>query len=139
MKRKRALAAFVALALVGPISACTDGPASPEAELSGSWGGDGFGLQVSTGTASAIFDCAYGTLETPIPLAHDGSFSVEGEYVREVGPAALANPASYTGRVMGSEIELSVIVRDTLASGGDYVVGPFAGGRGDDPSVVYCQ
>lgn len=139
MNRSVVLSGFAALAFVGLAAACTDTPASPEAELSGSWGGDGFGLQVSSGSATAVFDCAFGTLKTPIVLGPDGRFSVEGDYVREIGPAALSNPATYEGRVTGSRMELSVAVRDTIGSSGDFQVGPFSGERGAEPTVAYCQ
>jgi hypothetical protein len=127
------------MALIALAAACHGTPLSPGEELRGSWGGDGFGLQVSASSASAVFDCAYGTLATPIPLGPRGEFSIEGQYVREVGPAALPNPATYAGRVTRSSIELTVTVTDTIGSAGQYRLGPFTGVEGDDPTVVYCQ
>lgn len=132
-------AGLSATTLIALAAACHGAPLSLGAELRGSWGGDGFGLQVSATSASAIFDCAYGTLETPIPLGPDGHYSVGGQYVREVGPAALPSPATYEGRVTRSSIELTVTVTDTLATSGQYRLGPFTGGEGEDPVVVYCQ
>ena len=128
------VAAFIALA-----GACDDAPFSPGDEIRGSWGGEGFGLEVFADSASALFTCAYGTLETPILLGFDHRFVTRGEYVREVGPAALPNPARYEGLVRGSAIELTVVVTDTIGVAGTYTVGPFAGTLGGEPQVYYCQ
>jgi hypothetical protein len=72
-------------------------------------------------------------------LASDRRFSTGGEYVREVGPAALRNPARYEGLVRGSVMELTVVVTDTIGQAGTYTVGPFVGRWGGEAKVFYCQ
>ena len=121
------------------MGACDGTPFFPEDKIHGRWGGEGFGLVVSADSATAVFTCAYGTLETPIVLGVDRRFFAQGEYVREVGPAALRNPATYEGRVSGSAIELVLVVTDTIGPSGTYTLGPFAGIRGGEPKVSYCQ
>ena len=68
-----------------------------------------------------------------------GAGGGEAVFTREVGPAALRNPARYEGRVGGSAIELTLIVTDTIGLAGTYTLGPFAGKRGGLPKVYYCQ
>jgi hypothetical protein len=128
-----------AIILSALAAGCDGTPVSPPDELRGTWGGEGFGLEVSLEFAAALFTCAYGELETPIPLGADGRFATPGTYVREVGPAALRNPASYEGRVQGGTLELSVVVTDTIGSGSTYTLGPFVGTRGGTPVVFHCQ
>jgi hypothetical protein len=130
---------LVAVVLAALASGCDDAPLLPPDELRGTWGGEGFGLEVSLEFAAALLTCAYGELETPIPLGADGRFAAPGAYVREVGPAALRNPASYEGRVQGETLELSVVVTDTIGSGGTHTLGPFVGTRGGTPVVFHCQ
>jgi hypothetical protein len=128
--------AFLVIAFA---SGCGAPPFAPGQQVSGRWGGEGFALDVTPEAASARFDCAYGNLETPIVLGVDHRFTTSGDYVREVGPAALRNPARYEGRVKGRTVELSVLVTDTLAQGGTYTMGPFNGTLGGVPRVYYCQ
>lgn len=129
-------ALIAALTLAGACHASVFGPGDV---LRGSWGGRGMGLEVDVDTASAVFDCGYGTLEAPIVLDAHGRFSTPGEYVREVGPRALRNPARFEGRVRGSYLEVSVFVTDTIAGTGPFIVGPFSGALGAQPQVYFCQ
>lgn len=132
--------ALVAMALLIALQACHGGtPLGPGPELQGSWGGTGFGLEVFADSAFARFDCAYGRPETPIRLDDTGRFAVGGDYVREVGPASLPNPAQYQGRVTGNSIELTVVITDTISGTGSGTLGPFTGKRDGQPLVVYCQ
>ncbi len=139
MTSRNAHGVRAAVALAALLSGCDGTPLDPSGALVGSWGGDGFGLEISADSASAVFTCAYGTLEAPIVLDSDRGFTTLGAYVREVGPAALRSPASYRGRLIGSLLELSVVVTDTIGSAGTYMVGPFVGTRGGTPRVFYCQ
>lgn len=129
----------VATVLIALAAACNDTPLTVGGLLVGSWGGEGFGLEIAPDSASAVFTCAHGSLDTPIALDADGGFSAQGEYVREVGPAALRNPARYVGVLTGSTLTLSVIVTDTLGQAGTYTVGPFVGTRDGVPRVFFCQ
>lgn len=125
--------------VIAAAAACDGTPSSPGVEIRGSWGGEGFGLEAFADSASAVFTCAFGTLDTPIELGPGARFSTQGEYVRLVGPAALRSPARYDGRVSGSAIELIVVVTDTTGPAGTQTLGPFVGRRGEEPRVFYCQ
>lgn len=50
----------------------------------GRWGGDRVELVVGSGSAQLEFDCAHGSIPSPIPL-RDGAFDVAGVYVPEHG------------------------------------------------------
>jgi hypothetical protein len=107
--------------------------------LSGRWAGDGFSLSVTTDSAVARFDCAYGGLRTPILLSSEGEFAAEGDFVREIGPAALGNPARYEGDVQGVRIWFRVLVTDTIFRTGTATLGPFEGRRDGQARVAFCQ
>jgi hypothetical protein len=121
------------------LTSCRAGPTEIPDVLTGRWGGDGFSLLVTTDSASARFACAYGELRVPIPLSSEGAFSVEGDFVREIGPAALGNPARYEGQVRGIRISLRVLVTDTVFGTGTSTLGPFEGLRDGEARVAYCQ
>ena len=51
----------------------------------GTWGGDHVELVLDAAHGSLEFDCAHGTMQAPIPVAGDGTFTVTGTFVREHG------------------------------------------------------
>jgi len=130
---------LVVLAGAALVAACGDGTTDLPGLLVGRWGGEGFALVVTSDSAAARFDCAYGTFGTPVLLSPAGAFSADGSYVQEIGPAALGNPARYEGAVDGERLTLRVVVTDTIFGMGTDTVGPFRGTRGGPASAVYCQ
>ena len=129
------------LAVVGTfgLAGCGEDPKGPRPELRGRWGGAHFGLLVTSARATALFDCGAGTLEIPIVVDPDGRFAATGNYTREIGPAALTNPARYEGWVFHDALVLSATVTDTLSGGDLLEIGPFVGTPDRDPDVAYCE
>lgn len=136
--RARTLVAAATLAASAALAACGDGITDLPAILIGRWGGDGLSLLATSDSAVARFDCATGALRTPVLLSSRGTFSADGGYVQEVGPAALGNPARYSGRVEGDRLTLRVVVTDTLFDNGTVTLGPFEATRGRAPVVAFC-
>jgi hypothetical protein len=108
-----AAAAFLAAPTPGHPSAGPSPEQKKPATLSGSWGGEGAGLQITEGGAQLFFDCAKGSIEGAITPDEDGRFEMAGRYVREgPGPARPEQTqgvgARYLGQVDGNTLTLSV-------------------------------
>jgi len=91
-------------------------PAPPKDEgsaLTGSWGGDHAGMEITADGARLEFDCARGIIAEPIRPDAEGRFQVEGSYMPE-GPGPVRKddarrfPARYWGQVRGDTITLKV-------------------------------
>src|SRR4051794_6750600 len=77
--------ALIAIAVSLGQVAC-GGPSTPSGALpSGVWGGDHVTMTVASGGAQFEFDCAHGSIETPIVVDRRGQFGAAGVYVREHG------------------------------------------------------
>jgi hypothetical protein len=133
--RAGVIAVFGTCGLVG----CGEDPKGPLSVLRGGWGGPHFGLLVTGSEATALFDCATGTLKAPIPVDSEGHFKTPGDYTREIGPAAITNPALYEGWVFHDALVLTASVTDTVSGGDPFEIGPFVGTPEKDPEVAYCQ
>lgn len=117
-------------------TACADASTAP---LLGDWGGEHIALVISATGADIEYDCAYGTIDTPIDFHASGSFVAIGTHtfehggpVRE-GEAPDTHPAEYRGLVVGTTMALTVTLTDTTRS-----VGTFTLRRGADPLIVKC-
>ncbi len=107
--------------------------------LSGSWGGEGIGLEITEEGARVEYDCAHGTVDHRIVPDRRGRFEARGMHSEERGgPAREAPvggyPVRYAGRVEGNEMKLKV----TRAADGD-VIGNFSLIRAREPSIVKCR
>ena len=102
----------------------TASPDRPETLPRGRWGGEHAELVVSDDGGAIEFDCAHGSLDSPITLDERGRFEVRGTFVREGGPIREGNqekqPARYGGTSDGKTLDLTV----TLDVGGE-PIGPF--------------
>ncbi len=105
----------------------------------GTWGGDHATLVVGGSASTIQFDCAHGTLDSPIPLDRNGRFDVPGVFVREHGgPIAVGQPedrhsARFYGSVNGGRLTLLVSVGDL-----DLQIGPLVLILGGPSRVVRC-
>jgi hypothetical protein len=106
----------------------------------GMWGGDHIRLEVSDNGSQVDYDCAHGTIDQKIVLDAKGGFEVQGTHVRERGgpvrkdDTADSHPASYSGRVDGNRLFLTVTESDTKTA-----VGTFALTYGDRGKIVRCR
>ena len=108
------------------------------APLTGNWGGDRAGMQVTDGAASLDFDCARGSIDGTITPDEQGRFDVPGWYAEE-GPGPVrpgqvrGKPARYRGKVEGNTMTLSVEL-----SGTDVSIGTFTLVRDRLPRIRKC-
>jgi ketosteroid isomerase-like protein len=115
-----------------------DSPRTSRAPLTGNWGGDHAGMQVTDRAASLDFDCARGSIDGPITPDDQGRFDVPGTYVQE-GPGPTrpdqlrGKPARYRGKVEGNTMTLSVEL-----SGADVSIGTFTLVRDRLPRIRKC-
>jgi hypothetical protein len=92
----------------------------------GTWGGEHVRLEATSQGAQLEFDCAHGSIKSPIRLDDRGQFEAAGEYLREspgairIGHEPKSQPASYAGKVEGETMTLRVILTDTQQSLGEY-------------------
>jgi ketosteroid isomerase-like protein len=115
-----------------------DSVRTSRAPLTGNWGGEGAGMQVTGRAAILDFDCARGSIDGPITPDEQGRFDVPGTYVEE-GPGPVrpdqlrGRPARYHGKVEGNTMTLSVEL-----SGTDVRIGTFTLVRDRLPRIRKC-
>ena len=135
--------ALYTIARLSLAAALTAGPvcgrASAPSDVTGSWGGEHVGLEVTDSGATIEYDCATGTIDGPLHPDGAGRFDARGTHVRghggpdREGEVPDAHPARYTGRVEGGRMTLTVGETDTGAT-----VGTFSLRRGAAPQVFRC-
>jgi hypothetical protein len=105
--------------------------------VTGSWGGVGASLVLTSEGGTIAYDCAHGGFRAPIVPNSDGAFDVVGVHVPEHGgpiridevPDSL--PARYFGQVNNDRMTLRVVVgADTL--------GPFDLQLDASPQLFRC-
>ncbi|MEA2600212.1 MAG: hypothetical protein QOF89_1204 [Acidobacteriota bacterium] len=107
--------------------------------LTGSWGGEHIGITFTAQGASVEYDCAEGTIDSPVVPDREGHFEAMGTHAAEhggpvrEGEQAETRPARYRGRVTGGSLKLMV----TLGSGEE--VGTFLLTRDAQPRLTKCQ
>ena len=123
------------MALVLVLTAAKCNPVSTTTDLNGSWGGEHIAL-VITDTGSTIeYDCANGSIAGPIRPGDDSRFENIGVHVRGHGGPMRedevpdAHPASYSGRVTGDRMTLTVRETDTGTEVGTFTLERGAAGR----------
>jgi hypothetical protein len=99
----------------GPTSPATPSSATPPGVVQPSvWGGDHAQLTVSDAGATIQFDCARGTLGTPLTVDQNGRFEQNGTLVPGHGGPVQANetpeqePARYVGTIQNGTMTLTV-------------------------------
>jgi len=108
--------------------------------LTGIWGGEHAGLEVTEGGGRVEYDCAHGTIDQKIVADARGVFELRGTHVRErggpvrKGESEDSHPAVYKGQIEGDTMTLTVTESDTGQS-----VGTFTLTHGRQPHIVKCR
>lgn len=134
-------AATFAAAVVSSVllagATCSKQPAGPIPPSE--WGGQHIGMVVLTGGATIEYDCASGTIDEPIAVGSQGSFTVKGTHTRGhggplmIGEVPDRHPARYTGSTDGKSMTLNVTLTDS-----NQTLGTFTLTRGAAPAVLKC-
>jgi hypothetical protein len=133
MPRPSTIARSLLLVTVLAIGACGN-PAGPDALVpAGTWGGPEASAIVTATGAHLEFPCGAGEIAQPLMTTSNGEFAIDGTYIRQVGPAAIPQPARFSGRVNNQTMTLSVTL-----SGGSQPIGSFTLTLGIPPSFVRC-
>ena len=127
----RTFTTFLSFALV----ACSAVTSTPVTEVAGTWGGDNAGLIVDKDNAHVHIGCTVGDAVGPIRPDPDGRFVATGTYNVDAYPVdrGIIHPASFTGRIVGETMTLSV----TLTDNGQ-TLGPVTLVYGKEPTMGPC-
>lgn len=128
---------LILIAVAAGLSACASIDAT-RTNASGQWGGPHIGLILEGGLGRLEYDCASGTIDTPVIPAADGSFTATGTHrpgqggpIR-VGQIFTSVRATYAGKIEKDHITLGVVLEDGAA------LGPFSLDRGVPPQLTRC-
>ena len=108
--------------------------------ISGSWGGMGIGLEITSEGVELNFDCATGHIDKAIEPDSDGKFSADGTYIREHGGPMRSDETQdsravvYKGQIAGQKMTLTVKFAD-----GTQDIGPFNLERGKTGRIHKCM
>jgi hypothetical protein len=97
-------------------------------------------LDVADGSATIEYDCGHGTIDVAPKLDKEGRFSLPGTFVREHGGPIRNNekedshPASYTGRMEGTTMDMTLTLTDTKEK-----IGTFALTLGGQGRIWKCR
>jgi hypothetical protein len=103
-------------------------PAKTDSVLTGTWGGEHMGLDVSNGGARVEYDCAHGTIDEPMKLDSSGYFDLRGRHVKEHGGPVREDeksgdqPARYTGRIQDQTMTITVKLAETNEAVGTFTL-----------------
>ena len=132
--KRRTSILFFSLTLF--LAACGSNSVKPGTKIEGLWGAEHLELVANNSGALLEYDCAIGTIDSPLILDANGKFDLVGTHTVGGGPVNLndppeAQPALFQGRVRDKSLELTV----TLTNTGD-VIGPYILVRGE-PGLLY--
>ena len=128
-----------ALLLFALALASTTPPPAPAAVAAGPWGGTGIAIDVTASGARVEFNCAHGTIDSPLVLDADGKFELRGSLVRErPGPvrenqSQRSEPVRWQGRLEGDTLHLAIV-----RPGATETSKPIAAKRGQSPLLRKC-
>ncbi len=127
----------ILIGLAAGLSACASLAPTPS-NASGQWGGPHIGLILEGGLGTVEYDCASGTIDSPVFPAADGSFTATGTHrpgqggpIR-VGQIFTSVRATYAGKIEKDHITLGVVLEDGTA------LGPFSLDRGVPAQLTRC-
>ncbi len=106
--------------------------------LTGRWGGDHAGLELTPTGGTLDYDCAAGRIDGPLLSRADGTFQASGTHTpgtggpERVGVVPPSFAARYDGAVRGDRMTLQVRVENGV------LVGPFMLRRGAEPMLMRC-
>ena len=103
----------------------------------GAWGGEHVRLTVTDSGGTVEFDCAHGTVDSPLAVDAEGRFDVAGTLVREGGPVREGGEeppqrVKYAGRTDGRTMTLE------LHSAAGESLGSFQLERGKRAVLLKC-
>jgi hypothetical protein len=120
------------------LAACQAAPPAPAgAPLTGSWGGEHIGLELSADGGRLEYDCAAGTIDEPVRLDSSGRFTARGTHTPNTGgPERVDLPrprveATYSGQLSAERLTRSVRTPEAE-------LGPFTLARGAAPMLLRC-
>ncbi len=128
---------MIAIALLLLASGCATAPpvGSP---LTGRWGGEHAGLELTASGGTLDYDCAAGRIDGPVMPRPDGTFQATGRHTpgtggpERVGVVPTSFAARYDGAVRGDRLTLRVRVENGM------LVGPYTLRRGAEPMLLRC-
>lgn len=127
----------ILIAAAAGLSACASMALSPT-NVSGQWGGPHINLVLEGGLGTIEYDCASGTIDTPVIPAPDGSFAATGTHrpgqggpIR-VGQIFISHRATYAGKIEKDHMTLGVGLEDGTT------IGPFSLDRGAQGQLTRC-
>lgn len=117
------------------VIACSTVTPTPITEVAGTWGGENAGLIVDKTDVHVHIGCTVGDAVGPIRPNPDGRFVATGTYNVDAYPVnrGIVHPASFTGRIVGETMTLTV----TLTDNGQ-VLGPVTLIYGKEPKMGPC-
>ena len=104
-------------------------------EIAGAWGGENAGLIVDQSDVHVHIGCTLGDAVGPIKPDADGRFEATGTYNVDAYPVnrGITHPATFTGRIVGETMTLTVSLTDTAR-----VLGPVSLIYGKEPRMGPC-
>lgn len=124
------------------VAGCAADPHVPTDGLMplGTWGGRGGGVIATELETHVHVGCTSGDIPGRLAVDPDGRYSVSGTYdpvVQPVAGAGIAMPATFSGRLRGRELTMTVVVQDTVRH--DIVtLGPVTVEFGRNPELGPC-
>ena len=117
------------------ILACSAATSTRIADVVGTWGGDNAGLIVTNNDVHVHIGCTLGDAVGPIRTDADGRFEATGSYNVDAYPVdrGILHPATFTGRIIGQTMTLTVSLNDTAR-----VLGPVTLVYGKEPKMGPC-
>jgi hypothetical protein len=130
---KSVVALVAAAAVLGPCNPME--PLRPPKDISGTWGGENAALIADDTSAHVHIGCTYGNIQQAIVPDADGRFDVPGVQNITAHPVDLGvlHPARFTGRIVGSQMTLTVTLTDTTVT-----LGPVKLAYGKEPRMGPC-
>jgi hypothetical protein len=126
---------ITAILLGAAAIACTAATSTPITEVAGTWGGDNAGMIVSGTDVHVHIGCTLGDAVGPIHPDTNGQFEVSATYNVDAYPVdrGITHPATFTGRIIGETMTLTVTLSDTAR-----VLGPVTLVYGKEPKMGPC-
>lgn len=114
---------------------CSAATSTPITEIRGTWGGDNAGLIVADTDVHVHIGCTLGDAVGPIRPDANGRFEVAATYNVDAYPVnrGITHPATFTGRIVGETMTLTVTLTDTAR-----VLGPVTLTYGKEPQMGPC-
>ncbi len=106
--------------------------------LTGRWGGEHVGLELTASGGTVDYDCAAGRIDGPVVPRPDGTFQATGTHTPgtggpdRVGVVPASFTARYDGAIRGDRLTLQVRVENGV------LVGPYTLRRDAEPMLLRC-